>query len=310
MLHTMTFIPPAFSEQRYIGCLLGLALGDAIGARFEGMTADFIRQQAPDHAALAPGREVWYTDDTQMAIGVAEVLMHDGRIDVDRLYQQFVRNYEPQRGYGRGARHVLEAGDRYWEVASSIFPGGSYGNGAAMRVAPVGLFFAPDWARVWAEAERQALPTHVHPLGIEGAQLLALAVAWAVQAERFAREELFDLLEQHATHEVYRRKLAFARSLSDASDLDLLGNGIEAQESVVTAIASFVLSPDDHRAVVWRLIHLGGDTDTLAAMGGALTGAFAGAAALPADWLSSLERTPQGHDYLRELGAQLRAKAR
>lgn len=295
---------------RVRGSLLGVALGDAVGARYEGMTADYIQRQVPslESLAQAPDRELWYTDDTQMTIGVAEVLVSQGNVSMDALYRQFVANYDPQRGYGRGARHVLEAGElRYAEVAASVFPGGSYGNGAAMRVAPIGVCLHQDDDLLWDQAMQSALPTHVHPIGIEGAQLLALAIAWATRTETFDREALFGLLLSRAQHEVYRRKLEVARTMVDPSDLDLLGNGIEAQESVITAIASFALAPDDYLTAVGRLILLGGDTDTLAAMAGGLSGAWVGEDGLPHTWLNHLEQTPQGKSYLYQLADRLAA---
>ena len=96
------------------------------------------------------------------------------------LCAAFAENYDPARGYGQGARRVIEAmatGDD-WQELPLVFPGGSYGNGAAMRaLAPVGLLFCDDLERVAAEAERSSRPTHVHPLGMDGARLIAIAVA-------------------------------------------------------------------------------------------------------------------------------------
>src|SRR5205807_5233711 len=133
-------------------------------------------------------------DDTQMTLGVAETLAEHGQIIEDRLCQAFVANYVPSRGYGRGARAVLgamEDGRDYRQVAEQYFPGGSYGNGAAMRVAPVGMLFRDDRRRLWDQARLSALPTHLHALGIEGAQLLALAVALCSGMERFDRAGFF-----------------------------------------------------------------------------------------------------------------------
>src|SRR5258708_34607628 len=115
-----------------------------------------------------------------MAIGVAEALIECGEIVEEKLCAAFVANYVPSRGYGRGVRVVLEAmeeGRDYRQVAAEHFPGGSFGNGAAMRVASVGLLFRDDRPRLGEQARLSALPTHVHPLGLQGAQILALAGA-------------------------------------------------------------------------------------------------------------------------------------
>ncbi|MHC5545026.1 ADP-ribosylglycohydrolase family protein, partial [Singulisphaera rosea] len=122
---------------RFAGGLLGLAVGDALGGRFEGQQAKAIKVRAGTVRGLInyPRDEIWYTDDTQMAIGIAETLVAEGEIVDATLIRAFVDNYEPSRGYGRGARVVLEAmrqGRDHRTVAEQYFPGGSFGNGAAM----------------------------------------------------------------------------------------------------------------------------------------------------------------------------------
>lgn len=99
-------------EDRFIGCMLGLAVGDALGAHFEGQSREHLASRFSSVEALLRNRppgEIWYTDDTQMAIGVAETLVACQRIDEDELCRRFAENYTPQRGYGRGARVILEA---------------------------------------------------------------------------------------------------------------------------------------------------------------------------------------------------------
>src|SRR5262249_52184636 len=146
------------------------------------------------------------------------------------------------------------------------------------RVAPVGLFFHDDLDVVWEQARLSALPTHTHPLGIEGAQLLAVAVALALRDGPFDRAAFFgELLRRDTSHE-YRARLERAASTEDVAGL---GNGIKAPESVPTALALFAAAPDSYPEVIGRAILLGGDTDTIAAMAGALSGAYLGAHAIP-----------------------------
>jgi len=304
--------PPAATDlrDRFRGCLLGLAIGDALGGRFEGQSAESIRARFPTVAALInyPQDELWYTDDTQMTIGVAETLVEHRVIREEALCQAFVANYVPSRGYGRGARAVLEAmaaGRDHRQVAAGYFPGGSYGNGAAMRVAPVGLFFRHREEELWEQARLSALPTHVHPWGVEGAQLLALAVALCCRGEPLDGADFWRRLLASCQSPEYRAKLEQAAAVRAPADLEHLGNGIAALESVPTALAAFRLTPHSYEAVIGNLIRLGGDTDTMAAMAGALAGAWLGSRAIPPRLASLLEDSPKGRRYLVELADRL-----
>lgn len=305
---------PANSLQdRFEGCLLGLAVGDALGGLFEARSPESIRDKFPSWSVLIdyPRDELWYTDDTQMAIGVAETLAELGEIQEEPLCRAFVANYVPSRGYGRGARAILEAmeeGGDHRAVAATYFPGGSYGNGAAMRVAPIGLFFRDDHEKLWNQARLSAQPTHLHPLGIEGAQLLALAVALVSQTESFDREAFFRHLLRACTLPEYRQKLEMAARVQTAEELAGLGNGIEALESVPTAIAAFALEPRSYADVIASVIFLGGDTDTIAAMAGALAGAFHGRNGIPTRLVDLLEDSPKGKQYISELAGRLFAQ--
>lgn len=305
-------MPPSLLE-RFQGSLLGLAVDDALGGRFEAQSADWIRSRYPTPQSLIeklPDGELWYTDDTQMMIGVAETLVEHGEIDEELLCRTFVANYVPSRGYGRGTRVILEAieeGRDHRQVVDRMFPGGSLGNGAAMRVAPVGLRFHDDVEVVRQQARLSSLPTHTHPLGIEGAQLLAVAVALAVRTERLDQEEFYgDLLRCAQTSE-FQERLTQAARLTAADDLQRLGNGIKALDSVVTAIACFALHPDSYGQAIGNAILLGGDTDTIAAMTGALSGAYLGVRAIPDALLDFMEDQGKGRTYIRELATSLHA---
>jgi poly(ADP-ribose) glycohydrolase ARH3 len=257
-----------------------------------------------------PRDEIWYTDDTQMAIGVAETLIVHGEILEGPLCQAFVANYVPSRGYGWGARAVLDAmssGRDHQTIAEQHFPGGSFGNGAAMRVAPVGLLFRNERDQIRKQARLSSLPTHRHPLGIEGAQLLALAVAIGSRSgpSEFDRAAFFRELSAACDSTDYRTKIEEAARVRSPEQLAGLGNRIEALHSVPTAIASFALTPESFEATIAHVIFLGGDVDTMAAMAGAISGAYLGAGRLPARLVNRLENGPKGRDYLIELSSQL-----
>ena len=301
--------PPRLDQ--FLGCLLGQAVGDSLGAPLEGLPSDHIYWTfgvSLDLVEKPLEDELRYTDDTQMMIGVAETLAACGRIDEAVLCRAFVDNYHPDRCYGPGARRVLEAmaaGEDWRTLARVQFPGGSLGNGAAMRVAPVGLLFCDDLDRVAEEARLSALPTHVHPLGIEGAQVLALAVALAAREPRLNRKRFYRELLARVQSEEFRWALSFAAQIRPGDPVGTLGNTLAAHRSVVTAVATFASSPRSYSFAVGRAIGLGNDTDTLAAMTGALSGAHLGVRAIPAHLIERLEDGNKGCSYLKELAERL-----
>ncbi len=121
--------------------LAGLSVGDALGAQF------FMAGRRPaDLAAGTPPPGPWeWTDDTEMACSVVAELRMRGGIDQDVLADVFADRCEPYRGYGGGAvvvMHAIREGRPWWEATRTLFDEGSMGNGAAMRVAPLGAYFA------------------------------------------------------------------------------------------------------------------------------------------------------------------------
>lgn len=284
--------------ERIRGSLLGLAIGDALGARFEGASAREMRRRYPTPAAMLerlPGRTLHFTDDTEMAFAVAEVLAIKSPTKASYA-QTLAANFSDWRGYGRGTVAVLKAILRGVDVAAApfhYFADGSLGNGAAVRVAPIGLVFGDAPVLLENHARASAKATHAHPLGIAGAVLMAHAVAFSLQSagRPFVREQFFDTLQAVDVPDVMMAALVRARAASHESNLQKLGTGTIALESVPTALASFANNPDDVVGSIAGAILLGGDCDTIAAMVGALVGARHGESALPPRWLDALEPT-------------------
>lgn len=160
--------------------LLGLAVGDALGAFFEFSQGRLSRRVAE---RILPRGEWHWTDDTQMALSLCAVLRQRGAVDPDAFATSLVQRYERQRGYGRSIRALVErvrAGAQWREAARQLFgETGSYGNGCASRVPPVGAFFADDPATAAEQAARSAAVTHAHPEALAGAAAVAVAAAWA-----------------------------------------------------------------------------------------------------------------------------------
>lgn len=299
------------AQNQIYGCLLGCALADAAGAVFEGTEQSELRQrfsgprEAFDHALVGNLR---FTDDTQMMLAVADYLAGHESICYLELMDAFVEAYEPWRGYGRGTRTLVDAYRdqiEYEFLAQTIFPGGSHGNGGAMRSAPVGLKFFKDDEVLWSEAKQSAWPTHRHVLGVEGTQLIAYATALAVCMPEISPELLARKLLGQCQTQVFETRLLKLQSLTSEDGVSEFGNGIEAHESVVTALACFALNSTDYEAAVSLAIWQGGDTDTIAAMTGALVGAHAGDEAIPTEPLLRLEDGQPFLDRIRETATDL-----
>jgi poly(ADP-ribose) glycohydrolase ARH3 len=309
------------------GALLGTFVGDALGMPFEGAAPDALPER-PEMEEARLGRGT-YTDDTQMMIALAESLVACGAVDEDHLAGAFLAAYEPERGYGAGTRAVLRllsAGVPAREAAARVFDGrGSLGNGAAMRVAPVAVRFAVDKGRLLEQAERSARVTHAHLLGVDGARVQAAAIGAALRGE----DVLVAARESALTAELRHRVDAVETLLGEASNADtlspgkqpsqrpvslaraveLLGNGSAAMESVPTAIYA-ALAHDHFEEAVAFAVSCGGDTDTIAAMAGAIAGARDGASAIPARWLDALEDGSKGRTYVQGLAERLIGNAR
>lgn len=295
-----------------MGSILGLALGDAFGAPYEGGPVERLLWRM---IGRTRGHRRW-TDDTQMTIDVIESLMHCGKLDQDDLARRFARSYRWSRGYGPGAARVLKRIRRGepWNAASRAFyKDGSYGNGGAMRAAPIGLFFAAGGEDAVAEAaEAAAMITHAHPLGREGAVLVALAVGSASCGS--PAHDILPHLCKAAQSPKFAGKLTLARDWLAADHQPTaeevakqLGNGVAATESCVTAIylsLRFTERPFD--AVLDVASDIGGDVDTIAAMAGGIWGALRGEEALPEQMLQQVE----AHYKLKRLAEGFAAAVR
>lgn len=286
----------AAARARSRGCLLGVAVGDALGAPFEGHP----RPPPEEVDAWAQGdAPLRWTDDTAMTIGVAESLVACGGFDGAHMAEVFAGAYdaEPWRGYGAGPPQVFAAlrrGVAWGEAAATLFGGqGSHGNGGAMRAAPAGLV-ARDVDEAAGIAREQAGITHAHELGRQGAALQAAAVAWAVRApEETAPRDVLETARRVVSAPAFARAVEALEALpaesSRAEVVAALGSGVTAVEAVPAALHAFLAHPHALSDAVRAAIELGGDTDTIAAMTGAVSGAFLGEEAIPAAWRDRLE---------------------
>ncbi len=288
-------------RERARGVLLGLALGDALGAPFEGRSR--VARGQVEAWRDARGLMRW-TDDTHMALTLSRRLLVDPDLaDPDALGAAFARAYtnEPWRGYGSGPPQVfalVEEGLGFEEAAGSLFGGsGSFGNGAAMRVAPVGLLSAASDPVVAARlAAIQARVTHTHADAVDGATVIAQVVAGLTVTDRVGGDEVQQVVR--ATTErlpvgAVRERLVEVMNVVASGGVPQeaaarCGTGVAAAASVPAAVAA-LLGGRDPLEVVTAAIGFGGDTDTIAAMAGAMAGAAWGLERVPAGLLDRLE---------------------
>jgi len=285
-------------QSKFLGGMVGSALGDAIGElAFRGLDEAALR------SGIARSDVLRYTDDTAMAIGLAESITQVGRLDPQHLGDTFRRNFnrEPWRGYAAGPPTIFHLLDRqgmsYSEAARSLFGGqGSFGNGAAMRITPVGLFFhdAPD---LYEQARASATVTHAHPIGVDGAAVLAMAIAQAVTLDPrqpFPLESFSQSLVDCARTPEIRDKMILVRTLMadgvpPAEAARQLGQSVAVHESMPFAVYAFLRHPGSFEACLFCAILHGGDRDTLGAMACAISGAYLGIEAIPQAWREKSE---------------------
>ncbi|HEY0478902.1 MAG TPA: ADP-ribosylglycohydrolase family protein [Kofleriaceae bacterium] len=280
--------------------LLGLAVGDAFGQTMFGDHVEVTRRAAN---RVLPTQRPWpWTDDTAMALSIVEVLGRHRQIDPDALAAAFVRRWadEPERGYGQGAFNLLTrvaAGAPWRREAARMFGGqGSYGNGAAMRAAPIGAYFATDLDRVRDEALRSAEPTHAHPEGAAGAVAVALAAALATSGAPAGEilPEVIRLTPDGITRERLRRAAETALTADPVRVGVELGTGREvaAHDTVPFSLWVAVRHLGSYEDAIWTATAQLGDRDTLGAIVGGVVVMATGEDAIPATWRAAVEPVP------------------
>jgi ADP-ribosylglycohydrolase len=277
--------------QRARVSLDGLSIGDAFGQCFffsSGVNEAIAERQMP----TTPWH---YTDDTIMAFSIYDSLENYGCIDADKLALMFAKRYtnDPARGYGGGMHDTLRAiqkGEHWQKVTTQAFEGmGSFGNGAAMRVAPLGAYFADDLERVISEATLSARVTHAHSEGIAGAIAVAVATALAQQGQISGRLFLEKIIELTPESEV-RSLISRATKYTDHTPIETaihqlgVGWGVSAQDTVPFCIWCASKHLENFVDAMWYTVSGLGDRDTTCAIVGGIVAARVGVEGIPNSW--------------------------
>jgi ADP-ribosylglycohydrolase len=300
---TTSSLPDDHSErmERARLSLDGLSVGDAFGQRF---FYPFMERFLTNGERPFPQPPWPYTDDTEMALAITQVLDQNGHINQDELAETLARRYwrNPSRGYGAGAHRILQSiaqGFSWQRVSRQEFDGqGSMGNGAAMRVAPVGAYFADDLPRVVAEARASAEVTHAHAEGQAGAIAIAVAAAWAWRvaegSESPEPERLMQIALEHTpageTRSGIDSALALPLELSPVTAARRLGSGLRvtAPDTVPFTLWCAARHLRDFPEALWTTVAGLGDRDTTCAIVGGIV-ALAGQSSIPEEWLRARE---------------------
>jgi ADP-ribosylglycohydrolase len=283
--------------------LEGLSLGDAFGEQFFAIPDEQVEDVLAERRTPPPP---WrFTDDTQMALSIVEVLRARGAVDQEQLIASFAAHYEPGRGYGAGMHSLLRkinAGAAWREASQQLFSGqGSFGNGAAMRVGPLGAYFADNLDLAAEQARLSAEVTHTHPEGVAGAVAVALAAAWAWrigQGGAPSQTALIDLVLPYVPESEVASKLRRAGQLSPGAPPQhaaaMLGSGFEisAQDTVPFTLWVAGAYLNDFEAAMWATAAGLGDIDTTCAIVGGIVAMAVGEAGLPAAWRQHREPLP------------------
>ncbi|MFT5204622.1 MAG: ADP-ribosylglycohydrolase [Candidatus Aldehydirespiratoraceae bacterium] len=303
------------TADRYRGALLGSASGDALGRPVESMAPDRIKARHGKIREFMPWRG-WnggpvgtFTDDTQLTLWTARAILDAGDDHPAAFARTLVERLDAIRGMGRATRQAVirhRDGKDWWTAGVP-----SAGNGVAMRVAPLGLAFGHDLTTLRREAARNAVVTHADRLAVASGIVQAYAVARLTRTAPGTLDrqaflaELVDVLAGFDDAGAIERRpdagpepVRLADRIAELGDmLDLSPsqafartyNGAFVLESLPAAIWAFLANADDPEEAIVVAVNGGYDADTVAAMTGAMAGAYHGETGLPDRWLDDLE---------------------
>ncbi len=306
---------PLYPAARYIGCLVGTAVGDSLLLVGERLSRSRIARRYPGRLQhrFFFGRGL-VSDDTEHHALVAQCLLaHPDDVDAfSRRFAWRLRWWFVCLPAGIGMA-TLKACVRLWlgfpRTRSGVASGG---DGPAMRVAIVGARFADDPGRRRAYVDAATLLTHRHPHALAGARAVAETAAWVVRGERL--EALWSALGACSDDPIWAERLEILRRWhADGTPVDALADGIGCARSVSgwsmhavpLAIGAWLRHRDDSAAGLEAIFRCGGDTATIGAIAGAWWGIDRGEAAFDPTWISGIVDVPLSIGVLRRIGAAL-----
>ena len=300
------------SLEKAKGVILGLAIGDAMGAPAEFMSLDQIKRVYGDRGIRDLPDLAVYTDDTQMSIAIAEALIEAGHKDIEtlmeRVKEEFIKWYHapdtPSRAPGKTCLTGVANMEKGIHWTRSGLPE-SKGCGSAMRSAAVGYYYQHNPEKLKGVAHITGICTHRHPTAdaacIGAAYLVRLALDGVEPSRMIGKLLNFT----RGISDEWEEAIEEVRKCLDWEDeeqaLSFLGEGWVGEEAVALALYCFLRYPDSYEKCVLRAANTNGDSDSIACIAGAISGAYLGVKAIPKDWIERIENK----DYLIDLGMRL-----
>ena len=296
------------------GMLYGLAIGDALGRATEFMSLHDIKSAYEEDGITDLPEPALFTDDTQMSVAIAEALVRSGEKDPEAIMEaikdEFVKwlhSPENTRAPGRTCLRGVASMEKgiHWSKSGVAE---SKGCGSAMRSAPIGYLYQHDAEKLKQVAHATGICTHGHPT----ADAACIGAAYLVKLA----------LDGITPENMIPDLISFTEGISDEWDeaiskveeclewedeektLSFLGEGWVGEEAVALALYCFLKYPDGYEKVVIRGANTNGDSDSIACIGGSISGAYLGVEAIPDDWISKIEKS----QYLADLAERLAGK--
>ncbi len=301
-------------KEKYLGCIFGLAIGDALGypVEFKLSNEEVERILRENHPFSQ--KKALFSDDTQMTLAIAKALIKSAKsnhfCDLENIMKnitdEFVKWYKSNENNRAPGRTCLEgcsklASGIHWKNSGNP---NSKGCGSAMRTAPIGLIYANDLEMLKKVATASSIATHAHPTAIAGSIATAYLVALALKGTH--PEEMIQSLikftegiSSEFTLKIHQLKKLLPKEPEEA--FKYIGPGWVAEEAVAGALYSFMKNPNDFQNTVSTAVKHPGDRDSVACIAGAISGAYNGINAVPEEWRSRIEKKETLESIARQL---------
>jgi len=299
---------------KFQGTLIGVAIGDTLGHPFEGMLRSEIELRVKNvEAFILNNKNLFntYTDDTQLTLHTAEALIQGNGFNIDNFISEYIKWLDdPPIGPGYGcisSIRKLKYGVSREEAASN-----SGGNGTTMRISPIGLFYCKDLMSLKEAAIQSSLITHTHSAALAGAVVIARAIAYLIDKnpkKGFSIDDFFEVILSsisNSTDKIWEEFVNVLKKVKANLDLIPIEPGLikfsqagvkppyfieeyigqsfvhpYTLSTVACTIFVFLKKLNSFKECIFELATVGGDTDSVGAIGGSLAGTYFGASNIP-----------------------------